>query len=335
MKIDCYAAMAEKQPLEKFQYEAREVGDFEVEVAITHCGICYSDVHMIDNDGGFSAYPFVPGHEIVGNVSKVGSKVTALRKGERVGIGWQSGACMNCDWCLKGEENLCKEVMKYATWSPYGGFATSIIVDSRFAFQIPEILASENVGPLLCGGITVYSPFRNHDIRPSMKVGIIGIGGLGHLAVQFANAFGCDVTVFSSTPAKEKEARDFGANHFISSTDTDILRKMARRFDFLLSTIHADLDWNTYLTMLRPNGKLCFVGLPAGAITIHPLSLIFGQATVCGSVIGGRAAIREMLEFSARHDIKAKTEVMPMSQVNQAIARLKENKARYRIVLKN
>jgi len=335
MKVDCYAAMAEKQPLEKFQYVARELGDLEIEVAITHCGICYSDVYMIDNDGGFSTYPFVPGHEIVGYVSKVGSKVTTHKNGDRVGIGWQSGACMNCEWCLKGEENLCVEVMKYPTWSPYGGFATSIIVDSRFAFKIPENLASENVGPLLCGGATVYSPLRNHDIRPSMKVGIIGVGGLGHMAVQFASAFGCDVTVFSSTPAKEKEARDFGANHFMRSTDTDALQKMARSFDFILSTIHGDLDWNTYLAMLKPNGKLCFVGLSASAITINPLSLIFGQATVCGSVIGGRPAIKEMLEFSARHDIKAKTEVMPMSEVNQAIVRLKDNKARYRIVLKN
>ena len=335
MKVDCYAAMAEKQPLEKFQYVAKELSDFDIEVAITHCGICYSDVHMIDNDGGFSAYPFVPGHEIVGHVSKAGSRVAGIKDGDRVGIGWQSGACMNCEWCLKGEENLCVEVMKHATWSPYGGFAKSIIVDSRFAFQIPENLASENAGPLLCGGNTVYSPFRNHNIRPSMKVGIIGIGGLGHLAVQYASAFGCEVTVFSSTPAKEKEARDFGANHFISSNDMNTMQKMTRSFDFLLSTIHGDLVWNAYLSMLKPNGKLCFVGLPASAITIHPLSLIFGQVTVCGSVIGGRAAIREMLEFSARHGIKAKTEVMPMSEVNQAIARLKDNKARYRIVLKN
>jgi uncharacterized zinc-type alcohol dehydrogenase-like protein len=168
-----------------------------------------------------------------------------------------------------------------------------------------------------------------------MKVGIIGVGGLGHMAVQFASAFGCDVSVFSSTPAKEKEARDFGANHFMRSTDTDALQKMARGFDFILSTIHGDLDWNTYLAMLKPNGKLCFVGLATSAITINPLSLIFGQAMVCGSVIGGRPAIKEMLEFSARHGIKAKTEVMPMSEVNQAIARLKDNKARYRIVLKN
>lgn len=335
MKVHCYAAMAEKQPLEKFQYEARELGDFDVEVAITHCGICYSDVHMIDNDGGFSTYPFVPGHEIVGHVSKVGSKVATLKEGDRIGIGWQSGACMNCEWCLRGEENLCVDVMKHPTWSPYGGFATSIVVDSRFAFPIPENLASEDVGPLLCGGITVYFPLRNHGIRPWMKVGIIGFGGLGHLAVQFASAFGCDVTVFSSTPAKEKEVRAYGANHFIASKDTTTLQKMARNFDFLLSTVHGDLDWNAYLTTLKPNGKLCVVGLPASAITIHPLSLIFGQVTVCGSVIGGRPAIREMLEFSARHGIKAKTEVMPMSEVNQAIARLKENKARYRIVLKN
>jgi alcohol/geraniol dehydrogenase (NADP+) len=335
MIVDCYAAMAAKKPLEKFQYEAREVGDLDVQVKITHCGICYSDVHMIDNDAHFSTYPFVPGHEIVGQVSKTGARVTALQVGDRVGIGWQAGACMNCEWCVKGEENLCVELMNHATWSPYGGFATSIIVDSRFAFPIPENLASENAGPLLCGGITVYSPLRNHGIRPAMKVGIIGCGGLGHLAIQFASAFGCDVTAFSSSPDKEKEARAFGANAFVSSRDTGALQRLTHRFDFILSTIHGDLDWNAYLAMVKPNGKLCFVGLPAGAITLNPFSLIFGQASVCGSVIGGRPAIREMLEFAARHGITAQTEVMPMSAVNQAIARLKENKVHYRIVLKN
>ena len=336
MKINCYAAMAEKQALEKFQYESNDLGDLDLEVSITHCGICYSDIHMIDNDLGMAVYPFVPGHEIVGIISGLGSKVTAFRKGDRVGIGWQAKSCNTCEWCIKGEENLCPEVFQSGTWgNPHGGFAESIIIDSRFAFSIPKNLASEDVGPLMCGGITVYAPFINYNVKPSMKIGVIGIGGLGHLALQFARAFGCEVTAFSSSPAKEKEARSFGAHHFVNSKDTDQIQKIARSLDMILCTIHGDLDWNTYLIALRPNGKLCFVGVPSDAISIQPPSLIFGQLSVCGSIIGGRSATREMLEFAARHDIKARTEIMPMSDVNLAIAKLKDNKARYRMVLKN
>jgi uncharacterized zinc-type alcohol dehydrogenase-like protein len=291
---------------------------------------------MIDNDLAMAVYPFVPGHEIVGIISGFGSKVTTLRKGDRVGIGWQGKSCNTCEWCMKGEENLCPEVFQSGTWgNPHGGFAESIIIDSRFAFLIPENLASEDVGPLMCGGITVYAPFINYNVKPSMKIGVIGIGGLGHLALQFARAFGCEVTAFSSSPAKEKEARSFGAHHFVNSKDTDQILKIARSLDMILCTIHGDLDWNTYLTALRPNGKLCFVGVPSDVISIQPPSLIFGQLSVCGSLIGGRSAIREMLEFAARHDIKAQTEIMPMSDVNLAIAKLKDNKARYRMVLKN
>jgi uncharacterized zinc-type alcohol dehydrogenase-like protein len=334
MKVQCYATMGEKQPLEQFEYEAQELGDFDVQVSITHCGICYSDVHFIDNDAGFTTYPFVPGHEIVGNVSALGGKVTALKEGDRVGIGWQARSCRECEWCTRGEENLCPEILQSATWTPYGGFASAIVVDSRFAFPLPDNLEPENVGPLMCGGITVYSPMRDHDIRPSMKVGVVGIGGLGHMALQFASAFGCKVTAFSSTPAKEEEARALGATNFINSSDTAQLQNAARSLDFILSVGH-DLDWNAYLSTLRPNGKLCIMGIPAKPINIEPLQLIFGQMSVCGSVIGGRSAIREMLEFAAQHDIKAMTEVMPMSEVNEAIAKLKDNNVRYRIVLKN
>ncbi len=336
MKINCYAAMAEKQPLEKFQLESKGLGDLDVEVSITHCGICYSDVHMIDNDLGMAVYPFVPGHEIVGIISGSGSNVTTLKKGDRVGIGWQGTSCNTCEWCIKGEENLCPEVFQSGTWgNPHGGFAESIIIDSRFAFLIPENLASEDVGPLMCGGITVYAPFINYNVKPAMKIGVIGIGGLGHLALQFARAFGCEVTAFSSSPAKEKEARSLGAHNFVNSKDNDQILAIARSLDMIICTIHGDLDWNTYLAALRPNGKLCFVGVPSDLISIQPPSLIFGQLSVCGSIIGGRSAIREMLEFAARHDIKAQTEIMPMSDVNLAIARLKDNKARYRMVLKN
>lgn len=334
MKIECYAALGEKQLLEKFEYESKVLANSDVEVAIAHCGICYSDVHRIDNDHGISSYPFVPGHEIVGHITKMGSKVTTHKKGDRVGIGWQSSACMKCEWCLKGEENLCSDLMNCATWIPYGGFAKYIIVDSRFAFHIPKNLDSANAVPLLCAGITVYTPLRN-EISSCMKVGIIGLGGLGHLAVQFSRALGYYVIVFSSTPSKEKEAKYFGAHHFVESRDTNHLKDMTRILDIIISTVHLDLDWNIYLNMLKPNGKLYILGVPSSNIKIEPGLLISRQISICGSVIGDRSTMLEMLEFSALHDIKAKTELMSMSEVNQAIEKLKTNKARYRIVLKN
>jgi uncharacterized zinc-type alcohol dehydrogenase-like protein len=312
------------------------LGDFDVEVAITHCGICYSDIHMIDNDIGMTEFPFVPGHEIIGNVTEIGPKVTSFKKGDRVGIGWQAKSCHNCEWCTCGDENLCPEVFQSGTWtSPHGGFAEAIIIDSRFAFLIPENLESEDAAPLMCGGITVYSPLVNYNIKPSMKVGVVGIGGLGHLALKFSRAFGCEVTAFSSSPDKEEEARTLGAHNFVISNDNDQVQKNARSLDMIICTVHGDLDWNSYLITLRPNGKLVFVGVPDSDISIQAFPLVFGQISVCGSIIGGRHGIQEMLEFAARHNITAMTEVMPMSEVNQAIAKLKDNKARYRMVLKN
>jgi uncharacterized zinc-type alcohol dehydrogenase-like protein len=217
----------------------------------------------------------------------------------------------------------------------FGGFADAIRVDSRYAFRVPDSLESENAAPLLCGGVTVYSPLKHYGIQPAMKVGVIGIGGLGHLALQFAGAFGCEVTALSSTPDKEEEARLLGARHFISSTDKGQLEAAAGSFDFLITTVMANLDWTTYLACLKPKGKLCFVGVPPGPISVLPFGLILGQRTICGSVIGSRATVREMLEFAARHGIQAKTEVVPMAQVNEAINKVETNQARYRMVLKN
>ena len=334
MTIHSYAALAAKKPLEKFQYEPKEIGPWDVEVMITHCGICHSDVHLINDDWGMSTFPLVPGHEIVGIVSAVGPQVNHLEKGQRVGIGWQRSSCLTCEFCLRGEENLCPEQQAICMGN-YGGFAESIRTDSRFVFLIPENLESENVGPLLCGGITVYSPFRRYGVQPAMKIGVIGIGGLGHLALQYARVFGCEVTAFSTSPDKEAEAKMFGAHQLICSSDSAAMEKAVNSLDFILSTIYADLDCAKYIDILRPNGKLCMVGASANPITIPAFSLLVGQKTVCGSAIGGRSMIREMLELSARHGIKAKTEIMHMAEVNTAIDKVRNGKARYRMVLKN
>lgn len=334
MPINAYAAMDAGRPLEKFQYEPAELGPYDIEVAISHCGICHSDVHLINNDWQMTEFPLVPGHEIVGTVTALGNHVTGFEKGQRVGVGWQRSACLQCEWCLSGHENLCPNIQATCMGN-HGGFADLIRIDSRFTYDIPEELESENAGPLLCAGITVYSPLRLYDVKPAMKVGVIGIGGLGHLAIQFASAFGCEVTAFSSSPEKEREARALGAHRFVHAGETADLGKMSGSLDFILSTVFTDQSWGDYINILKPNGKLCILGAVANPITVSAFPLVFGQKCVCGSVIGGRKAMREMLEFAVRHGIKTRTELLPMSQVNDALERINQNKARYRVVLTN
>ena len=273
------------------------------------------------------------GHEIVGHVSDLGASVTHLTRGQRVGIGWQSGSCGTCESCVKGDENLCPASQATCVGN-FGGFSEYVQTDSRFAFPIPEALASENVAPLLCAGIAVYAPYRVFNVKPTDRIGVIGIGGLGHLAIQFGKAWGCEVTAFSSSPDKEAEARKFGASKFISSTNPKLMAEAASSLDFIISTVNVDLDWPSFVNGLRPDGKLCFVGIPPSNLNISVLSLLGGRRSICASPIGGRHLIREMLEFAARHQIVAQTEVVPMTSVNEALAKVAANKARYRMVLK-
>jgi alcohol/geraniol dehydrogenase (NADP+) len=334
MSIRCRAALGPHGPLSPFEYEPSPLGPWDVEVEISHCGICHSDVHLINNDWGISRYPLVPGHEIVGRVAATGSAVTPLRRGERVGIGWQRSACGACEWCLSGFDNLCPEIEATCV-RHYGGFAERIRADSRYCFPLPDALDSATAAPLLCGGITVYSPMRHHGVHAGMRVGVIGIGGLGHLALQYARALGCEVTAFSSTPGKAQEARSLGAHHFVDSTDAKAMTKVAASQDFILNTVSADIDWPAFVKALRPNGKLCVVGVGPGDLRVSPDELITGQKTICGSAIGGGARIAEMLEFSTRHDIQAKIELLPMAEATRAVKKVEENRARYRMVLEN
>jgi uncharacterized zinc-type alcohol dehydrogenase-like protein len=334
MPINCLAAHAAKQQLRPFQYDPPELGPGDVEVKITHCGVCHSDLHLINNEWGMSVYPMVPGHEVIGHVSALGTNVKSLKLGQRVGVGWQAGACLECDYCLRGEENLCAQNQPTCVGRP-GGFAERVRVHSHFAFPIPEAIESEKAGPLLCGGLTVFTPLRVFTVTPLMRVGVIGIGGLGHLALQFLRAFGCEVTAFSSTPGKEAEAKKFGAHHFADSRDSAGMAKLRTRFDFLLSTVWVDLDWNAYLDLLRPKGKLCIVGVVAQPLSIPAFPLIVGQKTLCASNTGGSSTMREMLEFVARHGITPQVELKPMAEANTALARLASNRVRYRLVLAN
>lgn len=335
MKIVGYAVKSQGKCLEPFEYEAPEVGDSDVLVDISYCGLCYTDVHFIDNDFGLTQYPFVPGHEIVGTVAAVGKAVRTIKEGQRVGVGCQRGSCGHCEWCVQGQEQLCPEYMSNLTFFPYGGFSSAIVVDHRFVFPVPEGLDSEYVGPLMCGGATVYSALRSHNVGSSSRVGVIGLGGLGHMAVQFARAFGCEVTAISSTPSKEKEAREFGAHHFMASKDPEGMDKASGSLDFVLCTTHAQLPWNSVLGMLRKNGILCLVGLNPGDICFKLTPVIVNQFSICGSMIAGRALIPEMLEFVARDSVRPKIEVVPMADVNNAVARMKAGRTRYRIVLEH
>jgi uncharacterized zinc-type alcohol dehydrogenase-like protein len=251
-----------------------------------------------------------------------------------VGIGWQGRSCKKCEWCLKGEEHLCVDVADNGSWFPYGGFSSSAKAESRFVYPLPEQMSSEVAAVLLCAGIAVYSPLRAYATKPSQKVGVVGIGGLGHLAIQFAHALGCDVTAISSSPGKEQEARTLGADHFIVSTDKERLRKIRYSLDVLLYTAHANIDWTALSLTVRTNGKFVIVGFPS-TLAFDPLELVVHQQSLTGSFLGNPTAMREMLLFASEKSITPKIELYPMRQINDAIQRLKDNEARYRIVLIN
>jgi uncharacterized zinc-type alcohol dehydrogenase-like protein len=329
--LAAHAAGAELLP---FRYEPGELGLHEVEIGISHCGICHSDLHLISNDWGISQYPFIPGHEVIGTITEVGAEVRSLVVGQRVGLGWQSNSCGQCEWCIRGMENLCPSAEATCV-RRNGGYANRVRANARFVLPIPDGLPSEQGAPLLCGGITVYNPLRTHGVNPSSRVGVVGIGGLGHLAIQFARVFGAEVTAFSTSPAKEAEARELGATHFVNSRETKGMRDVAGTLDLILSTVNADEDWNTYIQALRPTGTLCVVGVPPSPIALHAFPLIAGVRSLTGNPTGSPARLREMLDVAARHRVQAKTERFAMSDANEAIKKVMKNKVRYRAVLAN
>jgi uncharacterized zinc-type alcohol dehydrogenase-like protein len=329
--LAAHAAGAELLP---FHYDPGELGPQEVEIGITHCGICHSDLHLIANDWGMSQYPFIPGHEVVGTVSALGARVRGLEVGQRVGLGWQSNSCGICEWCIRGMENLCPE-SEGTCVHRHGGYADRVRANARFVVPIPEALESENAAPLLCGGITVYNPLRTHGVNPSSRVGIVGIGGLGHIAIQFARVFGAEVTAFSTSATKEEEARALGAHNFVNTRESKSMKEVAGTLDFVLNTANADQDWGVFVQALRPTGTLCFVGVPPSPVSVSAFPLIAGLRTITGSPIGSPHQLREMLDVAARHGVKAQIESFPMAKANAAIEKVKKNKVRYRAVLTN
>lgn len=332
-KFHAYAVLNPGESLKPWEYEPPSLSREDVEIRVTHNGLCHTDLHMRDNDWNVSQFPLVPGHEVVGEVTAIGSMVKTLKVGDRVGVGWIRNACRVCDHCLRGEENICRRGYTGLIVGNHGGFADRLRVPADFTYKIPDALDSASAAPLLCAGITVYTPLRTHIAYPGMKVGVIGIGGLGHLALKFARAMGAEVTAFSSSSSKEAEAMAFGAHHFQCWGATNEMQALAGRFDLILCTVSGVTDWDAAFELLANNGKLCFVGLPVSSLNVPLLPLSFGQKSVVGSVVGGRRFMQEMLEFAAIHQIKPMVEIMHLSQVNEAMKKLAANQVRYRIVL--
>lgn len=333
MSIRAYAATEPKGKLEVFEYDPGELGADEVEIAVDYCGLCHSDLSMWSNDWGMTDYPIVPGHEVAGRVIGKGDLVTHLEVGQRVGLGWYSQSCQKCEQCLSGNQNLCPN-NEQTIVGRHGGFAERVRANGLWATPIPDELDPASVGPLFCGGITVFSPIVISNVMPTDRVGVVGIGGLGHMALQFLNKWGCEVTAFSTSPDKEEHARRLGAHHFIHSKDDGALEKAIDSFDFLLVTVNVELDWQKYIAMLRSNGKLHLVGA-APKVSSEVFPLIAGQKSIGASPLGSPSTAGKMLEFSARHQIVPETETMPLSEVNEAMKRLHEESPAHRIVLKN
>jgi len=324
-------AKAAKQTMVLETVDLGPLGVEDVQVAVEHCGLCHSDLSVLNNEWGISQYPAILGHEVIGRITAVGPNAKGLTVGQRVGVGWNLGSCMHCHQCMSGSHHLCPQVQP-TILGHRGGFATHIRAHWAWAIPMPELLNFTEAGPLLCGGITVFSPLAMFA-KPTDRVGIVGIGGLGHMAVKFAAAYGCDVTAFTSSESKFDEAKGFGANHVFSSTDSAAIKKLGGSFDLLISTVNAKLDWDTMIGTLAPNGRLHVVGAVPEPIPVSAFSLIFGQRSVSGSPTGSPVAIETMLDFASRHNIVPQTEHYPMSHINEAFARLESGKARYRIVL--
>ena len=329
--IEAWVAPGPGQALVREAIDLGPIGAEEVEVEVEHCGICHSDLSMWHNEWGISQYPAVLGHEVVGRVVAAGPAAKGLSVGQRVGIGWTADSCMHCRQCVSGQQHLCPQAQGTIV-GHQGGFARRVRAHWAWALPLPETLAPEDAGPLFCGGITVFNPLAMYA-RPTSRVGVVGIGGLGHLAIKFAAAMGCDVTAFTSSERKIQEARNLGAHHVVSSRDSAAIGQLAGTLDLLLVTVAVPLDWNAYLAALAPNGRLHVVGAVLEPIPIPAMALIVGQQSVSGSPTGSPTDITAMLEFAARNRIAPITEHFPMSQVNQALEHLESGKAHYRIVL--
>ncbi len=332
--INAYAALGAGQPLLPYQFDAGQLQAQEVEIQVEYCGLCHSDISIIQNDWQVSKYPVVPGHEVIGRVIKMGANVQGLNIGQRVGLGWTAATCEYCAACLAGERIFCADLVPTIVGHA-GGFADKVRANWQWVIPLPEGLDPVSAGPLLCGGVTVFHPLIQHKIQAIHKVGVIGIGGLGHLALKILKAWGCEITAFSSDLSKKDDLIAMGAHNVLQSNHYDVMQSYQGQFDLILSTVNVGLKWNKYLKLLSPHGAFHFVGAVLTPAQIDPSILMAKSIQITGSDTGTPTTLKYLLEFAARLQIQPQIEIFPMSQINQAIEHLKSGKARYRIVLKS
>jgi len=330
--IKAFAAFEPAGELKAFEYDPGELAADDVEIDVDFCGICHSDLSMLDSEWGKTPYPLVAGHEVVGRIAQIGSNVNSLSVGQSVGLGWHAGYCGICNVCTSGDHNLCAKSQP-TIMGRHGGFADKVRAKSNSVVGIPDGIDLESAGPLFCGGITVFNPLVEFNIEPTNRVAVIGIGGLGHIALQFLNAWGCEVTAFTSSEDKRKEAIELGAHKTLNSRDTDELKAARDSFDLIISTVNVALDWNSYLGTLAPRGRLHFVGALLEPLGVSTMIMMRKQLSVSSSPIGSPATIAKMLEFAKLHEIKPVIEKYKFEDINAAVDRLRSGDARYRVVL--
>ncbi|WOE30796.1 MULTISPECIES: NAD(P)-dependent alcohol dehydrogenase [unclassified Acinetobacter] len=331
--ISAYAALQPGASLVPYQFDAGELQPHQVEVKVEYCGLCHSDISVINNDWHNSIYPVIAGHEIIGTITQLGTEAKGLKIGQRVGIGWTAESCQYCHACISGHAVQCSGTSIATIVGHAGGFANKVRAGWQWIIPLPDDLAAESAGPLLCGGITVFDPILKHQIQAIHHVGVIGIGGLGHIAIKLLKAWGCEITAFTSNLDKTAELKAMGADHVIDSHDREAIKMQHGKFDLLLSTVNVSLDWKAYLATLAPEGTLHMLGLVLEPMSIAAGHLIGGAKSVSGSATGSPAALRQLLQFAARKNIAPTIEMFPMSKINEAIQRLESGQARYRIVL--
>ena len=339
-KAQGYAAMTAKAALTPYAFERRSAREHDVAIEIKYCGICHSDVHQVREEWGQAIFPMVPGHEIAGIVTAVGHAVTKFKVGDKVGVGCFVDTCRKCEQCQKGLDNYCTGgmVFTYNSREPdgtpmMGGYSDNIVVDENYVLRMPGNLPLDACAPLLCAGITLYSPLKHWQAGPGKKVAIVGLGGLGHMGVKIAHALGAEVTVLSHSLAKKDDGKRMGADHFYATAEPETFTKLKNYFDLVINTVSANIDWNQYINLLKVDGSMVVVGLPEKQIPLSAFSLIAGRRSLAGSMIGGIRETQEMLDFCGQHKIASNIEVIPIQQVNQAYDRMLKSDVRYRFVI--
>jgi uncharacterized zinc-type alcohol dehydrogenase-like protein len=335
-----YAANAAKAPLAPFSFERRETREHDVAIDIQYCGICHSDIHQARDEWGGSIFPMVPGHEIAGVVTAVGGKVTKYEVGDKVGVGCFVNSCRHCVACQKGLEQYCKEGLVFTyngqehDGTPtFGGYSEKIVVKEDYVLRMPENLPLDAAAPLLCAGITLYSPLMHWQAGPGKKVAIVGLGGLGHMGVKLAHALGAEVTVLSQSLKKQADGKRLGADHFYATSDAETFTKLQSHFDLIINTVSAGIDWNQYTNLLKIDGTLVVVGIPDKDVPVSAMPLVMGRRGIAGSLIGGIQETQEMLDFCGRHNVACDVEVIPIQKVNEAYERVLKSDVRYRFVI--